>query len=223
MNQFWKKFLEQKNKNSKSGSKMDLETKLTKIVDAYQSTPPPISFMENGNGSIYVPAIFQDVVKSVIVGKKNKVFNGEGYFMDAGSGDGRVLAILDCFGYKPIGIEHDPELASHSRGVLDGLRAQGVIGKIPVIEGDFLQDRSYEKAGIKFDEVTDIFHGLNQAPYEELAKKIASESPNRTSVTVYSPFGSEVSRPENLFPIGKKMQVGVAADINYFVKSKQLH
>ncbi len=84
------------------------------------------------------------------------------FFLDAGSGDGRIVALASYeYGFKAFGVEHDKYLASYSRKKLK--EAPFDFNSYKIIQGDFLSDDTYKKAGLDFTDFNIICNYENNA------------------------------------------------------------
>lgn len=83
--------------------------------------------------------------------------------LDAGLGDGRILALLSYLGSPSVGVEIDAELCSLARQHLKQLRKQGIINGVPttVIRGDFAELDTYAQAGIDFGGFGTVYNYVN--------------------------------------------------------------
>ena len=86
----------------------------------------------------------------------------QGVVVDAGTGDGRVPAVLAAIDpTRPVyGIEQDPALFAQALMSLQGLRAKGVIDhtRIYLVEADYCEMATYEAAGLDFSQTGIIFN-----------------------------------------------------------------
>lgn len=86
----------------------------------------------------------------------------QGVVVDAGTGDGRVPAVLAAVDpTRPVyGIEKDPALFAQALGNLQELRAKGVIDhtRIYLVEADYCEMATYEGCGLDFRQTGIIFN-----------------------------------------------------------------
>lgn len=95
-------------------------------------------------------------------------------FLDAGSGDGRILALASLFGMKCFGIEYDARLAAQTKGHLANLREQGVLDedRMPVVvQGDFGKTETYKALGKGLSAFGFVYHYVSN---EKLIAKMIS-------------------------------------------------
>jgi hypothetical protein len=105
----------------------------------------------------------------------------ETFFLDAGSGDGRMVYLLaERFGVKGVGIEYDSECTSIAIAAGDSL----AVHPRPVfIRGRFEDDKNY--AGLDFSAFTTIYHFKNSE--NSLVNMMMRRSPRGTHF-VFSDF-----------------------------------
>lgn len=111
------------------------------------------------------------------------------FFCDAGSADGRIVALAAaCLGIPSVGIEYDRRLVSIGRENIGRLEAMGVIRRVParILEGDFCRDDTYDC--ILFQEIA-TFYCFESNCYC-LASKIGKESPTGTLFIYYTQNGN---------------------------------
>jgi hypothetical protein len=145
------------------------------------------SFSETEGGGIWAPTRLEDIIPFLeYVTEKGIVHPSEPVSV-AGSGDGRVSAVLDVYGFNPIvNIERDRRLVEASKEVIDDLVQRGIVsGNIVTVQGDYTQSDAYEKAGIKFEEIPFFYSGIDYPSTENLGGKIDEESPVRTILVVH--------------------------------------
>ena len=86
----------------------------------------------------------------------------QGIVVDAGTGDGRVPAVLAaCDPTRPVyGIEQDPALFAQTLANLQRIRARGVIDhtRIYLVEADYCEMATYEACGLDFGQIGFVFN-----------------------------------------------------------------
>lgn len=125
------------------------------------------------------------VAKGLYELKLSRLLNCSGFFCDAGSADGRVVALAAaCFGIPSLGIEYDHRLVRMGRENIAQLEAMGVIRSVAVrmLEGDFCRDDTYRN--IRFQEIA-TFYCFESNCYC-LANKITEESPRGVLFVYYT-------------------------------------
>jgi hypothetical protein len=119
-----------------------------------------------------------------------------GYFLDAGCGDGRIIALASGkYDLDSIGIECDHKLAKKAEKHISYLRKNKILNGIPVkiIKGDFTEESTYEEAGIDFKDIKTFYNYINND--HQIAEKIAKQSPKDTTLLVYTFAGHPESFP----------------------------
>jgi hypothetical protein len=135
-----------------------------------------------GNGyketqiGIFLTSPMQHLLQAFEIFLKKKYIQKNDIFLDAGSGDGRVVITSTKFGIESYGIEHDKKLVYKSQCNFNKYISKKSPFKI--IEGDFLDNKTYSKLGKKFTDFTIIYNYANN--YKQLAQKIEEESPKNT-------------------------------------------
>ncbi len=101
-------------------------------------------------------------------------------FLDAGCGDGRIVALTGgVHGIPSIGIEYDPLIFQQAKQHLK----QWSNSHIKIVCGDFEKDATYHKIGVHFEEIATIFNYINNVT--TIATKIARQSPIGTCFLLY--------------------------------------
>lgn len=119
---------------------------------------------------------------------RERLFNPSHHMLDAGSGDGRVVALTSFVHQIPtIGIEYDEDLVQVSRNHLMHFANMGLKGKsASIISGDFLDDSTYTANNIRFEEFSTVFNYINNE--RDIAHKIFNQSPIGTKFIVLGAF-----------------------------------
>jgi len=183
--------------------KMDKSDRLVEIMETYERfrnelEARGLSFGEAEGGGFWTPTTWSHLRPFLEYATSKDIMTPPGTIVDAGSGDGRVSAFLDVYGFNPIvNIELDNRLFKASQEVIDGLVQRNVInGNISTVQGDFTQSEAYAKACVPFESVAYFYTGINPSPTKRLAEKIARESPEGTKLIVYGPSFSRDEEPE---------------------------
>lgn len=104
-----------------------------------------------------------------------------GHVFDAGTGDGRIPALLAWFepSRTVYGIEQDPTLVRQASENLKSLRQQGLISGTytHVIEGDYCDVATYRACGLDLRKTTIIFN-YPDGNQERLAQFVAEHAPD---------------------------------------------
>ena len=116
------------------------------------------------------------------------VIDAPALLLDAGSGDGRIVALTAfVHGIPTVGVEYDAELVGVSRQHLKSLKYLGTQGASEqVLHGDFTDDETYERAGLRFEDFATVFNYINNE--SDIALKVAQQSPPGTKLIILGAF-----------------------------------
>lgn len=116
---------------------------------------------------------------------KRGVLSKSAPFLDAGSGDGRVVALTSLHGIPSYGIEYDQEFAALSLRKLRMLKEMGILNGTPatIVQGDFSKDETCQKLGVDFTKFLLIFNYRSNV--QQIASKVKSQSPKGTRFVLY--------------------------------------
>ncbi len=131
-----------------------------------------------------IPFVFR-VVRDLIT---SGAIDASRPFLDAGCGDGRIIALMTLvFRIPAVGIEYDPVIAARARNHLDHLqcRLQGSDCIHRIFCGDFMDSRLYDRNGVPFSSFATLFNYANN--HLDIARKVAAESPPGTRFLLYYP------------------------------------
>ena len=162
-----------------------MNPKIFLIDKTYSELEPPAEVFGN-----FVPAHIMDVGLAFQKLIDLKIVEEGQFFLDTGSGDGRIIAVAAAFGFKAFGVEINEELLRYSEKIINKLESEEVIpkGMTTSSKGDFFNADAYQKT--KFSEFKVIFNYVTEA--EMLVEKISKESPTGTILIIYNPEGLEV-------------------------------
>lgn len=134
---------------------------------------------------VYLPASLDFTFAAFSLLLKRGIIDASKPFLDAGSGDGRIIALAAFLGIPSIGIEYDEELAELSRENISNLRALSALNGTPtkILQGDFMRPETYERAGLKFGDIGTVFNYATN--HINLASKVAYESKTGTRFILY--------------------------------------
>lgn len=115
-------------------------------------------------------------------------FDASGPLLDAGSGDARFVALTALVhGIPSVGVEYDEEMLERSHRHLRALEGLGLRGaSATIVHGDFKDDASYLKAGIRFEEFTTVYNYINNE--RDVAEKMARQSRPGTKFLLLGAF-----------------------------------
>ena len=183
---------------------MDKINRLKEIVEAYEKFEEEIesrgiNFGQTDDGGFWLPTRWDHIIPFLegYATKKN-IIQPPGPIVDAGSGDCRVSAVLDVYGFNPIiNIELDGRLVDASSLVIDDLVKRGIVdGDIRTVNGDFTTSKAYDEARVSFNTIPYFYHGINHGSMEKLAEKISKESPEGTKLIIYGMFLKDEDKPK---------------------------
>ena len=130
---------------------------------------------------LHVHAAFDYLIEAAVIDASEPL-------LDAGSGDGRIVALTAfVHGIPTVGVEYDSELVESSRQHLKSLEHLGLGGASELIlQGDFTDDETYEQAGLRFEDFTTVFNYINNEG--DIALKVAQQSPPGTKLIILGAF-----------------------------------
>ena len=149
---------------------------------------PNNRYIYNRLTSIGQPFVASDLrlgAKVLYTLKSSGLLDCSKLFCDAGSADGRIVALASsCFGIPSLGIEYDSSLVHMARENIGNLRTKGIIQEAPasILKGNFCKDDTYNK--VSFQEIA-TFYCFESNSYC-LAKKIIKKSPRETLFVYHS-------------------------------------
>ncbi len=112
-----------------------------------------------------------------------------GHLLDAGSGDGRVAALLSRLdpARSVYGIERDPTLYARALLNLETLNRKGLTdeAQVHLIEGDYCDVATYRKTGITLRDTHLVFN-YPDGNQQRLARFIAAQAGDQTKLCVLS-------------------------------------
>lgn len=171
---------------------MDKIKRLLEITETYERFEAELKargmdFGDTPGGGFWTATRWDHLIPFLESATRENMIQPPGPIVDAGSGDGRVSAVLDVYGFKPIiNIELDERLVDASREVIDDLVQRGIVSNsIQTVRGDFTTLAPYNHAGTPFKDVQYFYTGMKIEPLTKLADKIAKESPKGTKLIVY--------------------------------------
>jgi hypothetical protein len=196
----------------------DAWNKLNLVARVYQAVDREPEARGTGNGGFFAATPINDAVEILIRGARLGMWNlypDSGYFMDAGSGDGRIVAALASLGYNTLGIEKDEQLYAKSQEILSLLgKRGGVNGNWRVVKGDFTQQETYERAGVRFEDIHNFFMGVNAQPLEKLVEMMQHRSPPHATLTTFEPAGS--AHKNIPFRLMDRYGIGVIGEVKIY-------
>lgn len=164
-----------------------MKDKFTRLQHYYDnSSPQPNCCFKITELGLYMPSNLELVREGVESLFERKIIFKNDLFLDAGSGDGRIVSLLaGIFDVPTVGVEYDASLAEISRGNIRYLQQMGVIGetRAEIIHGDFKRDFTYNSQAINFADFSVIFNYINNQ--KDIAQKIVSNSKDGTRFLLF--------------------------------------
>ena len=170
---------------------MDKFNRLKGIIETYERFQP--RFQELGielgetEGGFWIPTRFEHAVPFLEYALRRGLIVPGFPIVDAGSGDGRMSALFDVYGFRPIiNIESDKRFVDASGEVIDDLVKRGVVtDSVKTFHGDFTQLQTYLKSGTPFHDIPNFYDGINSISLRRLANLIGNNSRAGTKLIVY--------------------------------------
>ncbi len=136
----------------------------------------------------YLPSPLRHLNAAMEYLVETSAFDPSGLFLDAGAGDGRVVALTALVhGIPSVGVEYDEELLGFSRANVESLKRSGLRGASDlIIPGDFTEDETYLRAGLRFGDFATVFNYINNEG--DIAEKVATSSPPGAKLLVLGAF-----------------------------------
>ena len=156
-----------------------------KLLDKFS-----MGYIKETDSGVFVPSSLNKIHQAVIHLIDSGIIDKNKPFLDAGCGDGRIVALASSMGIPAWGLESDEELVALAKHNLINLRALGVIKESDAIIhcGNFCDDKSYSNMDRQFSDFGTIYNYDNNAGL--LANKIAKEAKPKTVYLLYS--GDEI-------------------------------
>jgi len=109
--------------------------------------PTPMPILETGLALLRERGVLDAAVRGAPV-------------VDAGTGDGRLPAVLSRFGprVEVHGIELDPTLCALARRNLEELAARRLVGRVHTLEADYCAVATYDAAGLSLQRLALVFN-----------------------------------------------------------------
>lgn len=157
------------------GILIQYSSKLLQVHTFFENLAFPFDIFFSTQKGTYAPGSIYIIGHALDQLLKEKILLNGQTFLDAGSGDGRIVALASILGFKAYGIEYNEDLYTNSISNIKNLHLQGLIESEPkIILGDFLDADSYTQLGVLFNSF-DIIYNYITFP-DDLANKIVLES-----------------------------------------------
>jgi hypothetical protein len=130
---------------------------------------------------LYVPCSLNQIYQALNYLINEDMIDLNKPFMDAGGGDGRVVALTSAiFNIESLMVEYDQRLCQRAeRNIFNLIKKQILNENIPqIIRGDFSDICTYNNAGIDFRNIGTIYNYINNE--EDIAQLISRNSPEGT-------------------------------------------
>lgn len=149
-----------------------------------------MGYLKETNSGVFIPSSLNIIHQAFIHLIGTGVIDKDEPFLDAGCGDGRIVALASSMGISAWGIESDEELAALAKHNLINLASLGVIKESAamIYQGNFCNRKAYCVMDIKFSDFGTIYNYDNNA--DLLANKIVEEAKPKTVYLLYS--GDEI-------------------------------
>jgi len=146
----------------------------------------PMGYVKETQTGVFIPSSIDIVRQTLTQLIEKKIIDPTKPFLDAGCGDGRIVALASSLGIPAWGIESDEELGAMAKQNLINLHSLEVIKDTPafIVHGDFCSDATYKVLGSPFSDFRTIYNYDNN--YDLLAKKIAEDANPATVYVLYS-------------------------------------
>ena len=146
----------------------------------------PMGYVKETETGVFIPSSINIVRQALITLVDRNLIDPTMPFLDAGCGDGRIVALASSMGIPAWGVESDEELVAMAKQNLINLYSLEVIKNTPafVLQGDFCNNATYQNLGTSFSHFGTIYNYDNN--YDLLAQKIAGEASPHAIYILYS-------------------------------------
>ncbi|MBR9702755.1 hypothetical protein GOV10_01845 [Candidatus Woesearchaeota archaeon] len=113
---------------------------LKNIIDYYAEVDAPGLRIKHTEKGLFLPSHLPHIIDAFKFLERMGYFKEGMTFCDAGSGDGRILAVAEAYGMRAFGIEFEETLCSQAKENLSslGIEAQ-------VLQGDFSEQETFKE------------------------------------------------------------------------------
>lgn len=180
-----------------------------KILKTIYKYPSPNAYLSTDLLDLYLG--FDEIIK-------NKLINTNSWFCDAGSGDGRIVALLSVkYKIPTIGIEINNHVHRISNNTIKKFKHLIKDNPTMILKGDFLDDSVYKEAGLEFKDIKTFY---NFTFFDKLlATKIKEQSKKGTKLIIW-----DASKPKKtLQGLKHKKTIKYYQDKNKKIKISPLH
>ena len=203
-----------------------METKINELVRYYRKITEMTVFnglykKETGPNAKFVPSEFIDIYFAFEEIIKKGIIDTNGWFSDAGAGDGRAISLAAALYQIPsMGSDFSQELVDIAREGFCYLKQRLIIDETPtiIVQGDFTDDDTYAKAGLRFEQIKTHFNYIQNE--DKIAKKIYNQSERDTvlllrgypfadkifhgltlETTIAKYYGGDFKKPKKILPV----------------------
>ena len=167
----------------------DTQTTLNTYYEVISKDPKyrfEMGYVKETNTGVFIPSSI-DIVRQAFSHLINsEIMDPKQPFLDAGCGDGRIVALAASLGIPAWGIESDEELVALSKQNLINLGKLAVLNSTPALihRGNFAAAATYQSLDRSFNEFGTVYNYTNN--HEQIGEMIAQHSPPRTVYILYS-------------------------------------
>ena len=146
----------------------------------------PMGYVKETETGVFIPSSIDIARQALTTLVDRNIIDPTVPFLDAGCGDGRIVALASSMGIPAWGVESDEELIAIAKQNLINLHSLEVIKNTPafIIQGDFCNNTTYQTLGTSFSDFGTIYNYDNN--YDLLAQKIAGEANPNAIYVLYS-------------------------------------
>tara|TARA_Y100000310_G_scaffold341089_1_gene439078 strand:+ start:17257 stop:17853 length:597 start_codon:yes stop_codon:yes gene_type:complete len=131
--------------------------------------------------NLYYPSSLAQIGPSIEQLVQRGVIDSSKPFLDAGSGDARVVALTGgVHELDSVGADYYDGFCDEAERNIRILKVLGILNEVPIriVRGDFTSDETYKNGGIRFEDFGTVYNF--QTNEGDIAEKIARQSPSGT-------------------------------------------
>lgn len=167
----------------------EIQTTLNTYYEVISKDPKfrfEMGYVKETSTGVFIPSSIDIVRQALTQLIEKETIDPEALFLDAGCGDGRIVALASSLGISAWGIESDEELVALSKQNLINLRKLAVLNDTPafIYRGNFAADATYQSLGRSFSEFGTVYNYTNN--HELVGTMIAQHSRPGTRYILYS-------------------------------------
>jgi hypothetical protein len=135
---------------------------------------------------LFVPSPLERVSRGIDIALEKQWMPPHAQFLDAGSGDGRIVALALVKGFDAYGIEYDERLVHLSKKrFLNMPSSLPTLNPQRIFQGDFRDTAQFDSYGTPFSSFEIIFNYYNS--HRHLEEVMLTYSPKGTAFLFYTP------------------------------------